>query len=75
MGCNVTDICNTNDVEWYQIDESSHTSLQNWVTELELTCMPPIYMGYVGALAFGGAALSCLFLPVMGDIYGRWTML
>ena len=72
--CPVKDICETSLVEWYQIDKSSLFSLENWVTQLDLTCMPSLYMGYIGAFAFLGAALSCFFLPVAGDVYGRWVM-
>ena len=34
-------------------------------------CTPNLYVGFIGALAFGGAALSCFFVPQLGDKYGR----
>ena len=30
-----------------------------------------MYIGILGALAFGGAAISCFIVPALGDKYGR----
>lgn len=46
----------------------------NWVEHFNLPCVKKAYIGLVGALAFFGAAISCLFLPQLGDKYGRLTV-
>jgi len=37
-------------------------------------CMSKSYVGFLGAFAFLGAALSCFFVPALGDKYGRYTV-
>lgn len=41
---------------------------------MNLYCTPPEYIGAFGAMAFGGAAIACFFLPVLGDKYGRFSV-
>lgn len=36
--------------------------------------MSELYIGALGGLAFLGAALSCFFVPYLGDKYGRWSV-
>ena len=35
-------------------------------------CLPKVFIGYMGACAFLGAALACFFLPYWADKYGRF---
>ena len=39
-----------------------------------MQCTPKAAVGIIGAMAFLGAAIGCFFLPVMGDIYGRYNV-
>ena len=54
--------------------KSSEFYINNWIEQLNMTCTPKGYIGIIGALAFGGAAISCLFVPQLGDKYGRLTV-
>ena len=56
----------------FTIDTSSIFFIQNWIEQLDLYCMNSTYIGALGGLAFFGAALSCFFVPYLGDKYGRW---
>ena len=38
-----------------------------------MVCTPAAYVGFLGAMAFFGAFLSCFFAPALGDMYGRYT--
>ena len=38
---------------------------------MNLICTPKGYIGAIGSYAFLGAAIACLFLPTVGDRYGR----
>lgn len=39
-----------------------------------MACTPTEYVGFIGAMAFFGAFISCFFLPALGDVYGRYTL-
>ena len=36
-----------------------------------MQCMKGSYIGLIGAMAFAGVAISCFFIPSLGDKYGR----
>ena len=58
----------------YKIDKTEIDYIQNFIEQVNIYCTPAEYVGLVGALAFFGAALSCLFVPVLGDRYGRYAV-
>ena len=47
--------------------------INNWVEQLNMDCMKKSYIGLIGAMAFGGAFLSCFIVPKLGDVYGRYV--
>lgn len=53
------------------INTTNPTSLNNWYTQLGLDCKPKGATGKIGLFAFTGAAIGCLFMPRLGDLYGR----
>ena len=55
----------------YEIDKSSKYYIYNWVEQKHLTCVSSGYIGAMGSFGFLGSALACLFLPHIGDKYGR----
>lgn len=64
---------NTNLVSYY-IDTDSIYYIKNWIEQLNIECIPSAYIGFLGALAFAGAAFSCFIVPALGDKYGRWLV-
>lgn len=58
----------------WEVDWSNPASLDNWIVQLDLFCTDSKYIGLMGAAAFGGAFLACLFLPAASDKYGRWVV-
>lgn len=50
-----------------------NTNVYNWYTKLGLVCNPnrKNVMSTVGMLALIGVGVSCLFVPRLGDLYGR----
>ena len=72
--CTREDICSGNTVRSWDVDYGSMFSLKNWIVELDLYCTPKEYIGYIGSMVFAGAFISCFFLPVLGDKYGRWIV-
>ena len=53
--------------------EASKYNLYNWWTKFENACKPSPNkaVSLIATIALLGLGLSCLFLPRMGDIYGR----
>ena len=53
--------------------EASKYNLYNWWTKFEISCKPSPNkaVSFIATIALLGLGLSCLFLPRMGDIYGR----
>ena len=41
---------------------------------MNLYCEPAEAIGVIGAMAFMGCALACFFLPMLGDLYGRYSV-
>ena len=68
MPCDTKTVCadgkdQDTDLVGYYIDRSSIFYIDNWVEQLNIACMPAAYIGLMGAAAFGGAAISCFFVP------------
>lgn len=53
--------------------EASKYNLYNWWTKFEISCKPSPNkaVSFIATIALLGLGLSCLFLPRMGDIFGR----
>ena len=64
----------SNPVLSWEVDYSSRETLNNWIVQLDMYCTPKEYIGFIGAMAFAGAAIACFFLPILGDKYGRWII-
>ena len=54
----------------WKVDYSVRRSLHNWMTELNLYCVPRFYIGLFGSMYFLGVALQGLVLN-FSDRYGR----
>jgi MFS family permease len=54
-----------------RIDNESVYTLDNWVGRLDLFSKSTFQIGLIGSVYLLGWALGCLFVPRMGDIYGR----
>lgn len=52
---------------------ASPYNVYNWWTKLEIACKPypQKAVSYIATIALLGLGISCLFLPRLGDIYGR----
>lgn len=53
--------------------DASKYNLYNWWTKFEIACKPQPNkaVSLIATIALLGLGISCLFLPRMGDIYGR----
>ena len=58
----------------YQVDKDGEFYLNNWIEQMNLYCTPSAAIGVLGAMAFMGCALACFFLPLLGDLYGRYNV-
>ena len=68
--CKPDSFCDSPDIIW-EIDYSNPTSINNWYTSYDLKCKGKMATALIGVVGFFGVALGCLFLPRMGDLYGR----
>ena len=70
--CTQTNICEDDPriLSW-EIDWNSNKSLHNWHQELDLMCYPRWKIGLPGTIFFIGFAATLLWVPRLGDIYGR----
>ena len=76
MNCDTDTVCGTGSDQntslvSYKIDRESIYYINNWVEQLNMHCTPKAYIGLIGAMAFAGVAISCFFIPALGDKYGR----
>lgn len=55
----------------YWIDWDAHTSIHNWVEQLDLICYPKWHIGCVGSAFFAGWASTILVFTRLADVYGR----
>jgi MFS family permease len=71
--CTTAQICqgsSTNQTE-YVVNYNNHTSLYNWVEQLDLVCDKGSQIGLIGSLYFAGWSSTILFLPWLADKIGR----
>ena len=65
-------MCKTpNNPDMIRVNWDSTRSLHNWVDKLDLVCEPSWKIGLLGSMYLFGWSAACLFVPRMGDIYGR----
>jgi MFS family permease len=55
----------------YEFDASSPNTLKNWMTELDLICMEPVYVGLMGSISFVSFAVGSIFFTKQAHKYGR----
>lgn len=53
------------------MDYSNHTSLHNWVEQLDLVCTGGNKIGLIGSMFFAGWVTTTLVLPPLADKIGR----
>ena len=58
------------EMESIDYDQSS-SNIFNWYTKLGLVCKEPIATSLIAMIALVGLGTSCLFMPRLGDLYGR----
>jgi len=61
--------------DFYAVDWTAPTSLQNWMTDFDLICEPPFRIGLIGTLQFIGLAAGALLFTPLSDVYGRKPVL
>ena len=67
--CKAEDFCGT-DIQ-YRINEESRASLQNWVSEYDMTCASKSKFGLFGSLYFAAVVIGSLTFPPLADRVGR----
>ena len=53
------------------VNPDSKFTLNNWVNELDMDCIPDFEMGFFGLIYFLGQMFSCLCFLRFADINGR----
>ena len=51
--------------------DGANTNLYNWYTRYKMVCIAHIFKPMVATVCLLSIALSCLFVPRLGDLYGR----
>ena len=71
--CTQDEICGSDasNIVSYEGDPSDPKFLYNWQQKLDLTCVENWKIGLIGAQYFLGKITTVLWLPAMGDKYGR----
>ena len=70
--CDPDFFCDQKDVYDYRVDfDAEKENLYNWYTKLDLCCLEKKYTGYIGIAASASIFAACLFVPRLGDLYGR----
>ena len=54
-----------------RIDWDSKTSFNNWVGQIDLTCVRKEKIGLLGTVVFLGWTLASYFVPQYSDVHGR----
>jgi MFS family permease len=69
--CEPYQFCDMQPRPEYKIDYSDKRNLHNWVDKLDLACVKNETVGMIGSSFFTGWAVTSLWLPGLGDVYGR----
>jgi len=74
--CTVENICAEDPrITSFEPDFSNELTLDNFIEKYDLMCASEIKKGAFGGVSFVGWALTLLWLPRYGDIYGRKKMM
>ena len=69
--CSPEDFCDDPSIT-YEVDfEVDRENVYNWYTKLDLMCKPKRATALIGMIAFFGVFVGCMFIPRLGDLYGR----
>ena len=69
--CDSVEFCDNPDVT-YEVDEAADKeNLYNWYTSLNLVCLPKIQTSLIAISCMLGIWVGVIFVPRMGDLYGR----
>lgn len=69
--CTPEDWCDKDDVQYEVNYEGNEENLYNWATSLTLVCRPKSATARIGMICAIGIFLGVLFIPRLGDLYGR----
>eukprot|EP00347_Sterkiella_histriomuscorum_P005881 403354919 len=71
QSCSREEICGSRNSINYRIDQTNEYSLQNWITQLDLTCTDSFKISLFGTLDFVGQLISSIVMPPIADKYGK----
>lgn len=54
-----------------RVDQTDHHTFNNWVGQMNLTCVEHSTIGLMGTMLFLGWMTSSMIVPRLSDIYGR----
>ena len=63
--------CNDDNIEYKVNYEANRENIYNWYTKVDLVCRAKSATSLIAISAFAGVAIGCLFIPRLGDLYGR----
>jgi MFS family permease len=63
--------CDNPLVTSYEVDFEHPANLYNLYTSLDLCCKPKKATALIAMAVFAGSAIGCLFMPRLGDLWGR----
>ena len=70
--CSSQQICTQYGYELpYTVNYTNHTSLHNWVEQVDLTCRSSEQIAFIGSMFFIGWCCTLLWVPVLADKKGR----
>jgi len=69
--CSPNDFCGVDGVSYEVNYAGSSENINNWYTKLGLVCKPKAAMSRIGIICMTGLFLSVLFVPRLGDLFGR----
>ena len=73
--CNPEEFCGVDGIS-YEVNYAASTeNIYNWYTRLGLVCKPKSVMSRIGIICMTGLFLSVLFVPRLGDLFGRRPIL
>ena len=61
----------TYDASLVRVDHTDPHTINNWVDQMNLTCVDHSTIGLMGTMLFLGWMTSCMIVPRLSDIYGR----
>ena len=59
------------DIARYELNWESHDTLNNWMTQLNLICIEPFYIGILGSVSFICFSIGSFFFTKQADVFGR----